>query len=241
MSTSTILIGAGVLLLVAVIIGVVAFWLRSKGTSSGRDDRYTPERLLTPEQVQMLDYLHDTFPGQVVLPNLRLQDMLSVRKTSDRKRAEERLRQFKVDFAVFGEDGRPVFAFDIEQYHLSNAKAKEHQLKIKNRILKTAGVRFVFLKNGIHRMPSPADFRRQLNLAELPPPRAVDSPRDARESVRQQLESQFSEFDQLQSTQQNGFRDSEVMGLSGLMNLASEQDIFEQMARQRPPSGGRRA
>lgn len=213
------------------------FWQHSRQLSSGRDDRYTPERLLTAEQVQMLDYLHDTFPGQVVLPNLRLQDMLSVRKTTNRKRAEDRLQQFRVDFAVFGEDGRPMFAFDIEQYHLSNAKAKEHLLKVKNRILKTAGVRFVFLKNGIHRMPSPADFRRQLNLAELPPPRAVEEPR---ESARQQLESQFSEFEQTQS-QTHGFRDSEVMGLSGLMNLNNNEDMFEQMARQRPPTGRRRA
>lgn len=216
--------------------GGLFVWRRRQTPTSGRDDRYTPERLLTPEQVQMLDYLHDTFPGQVVLPNLRLQDMLSVRKTTNRKRAEERLQQFRVDFAVFGEDGRPMFAFDIEQFHLSNAKAKEHMLKVKNRILKTAGVRFVFLKNGIHRMPSPADFRRQLNLAELPPPRAVEEPR---ESARQQLESQFSEFEQTQS-QTHGFRDSEVMGLSGLMNLNNE-DMFEQMARQRPPTGRRRA
>lgn len=211
------------------------FWRRRQPSSSGRDDRYTPERLLTPEQVQMLDYLHDTFPGQVVLPSLRLQDMLSVRKTSNRKRAEERLQQFRVDYAIFGEDGRPVFAFDIEQFHLSNAKAKEHQLKIKNRILKTAGVRFVFLKNGIHRMPSPADFRRQLNLAELPPPRAAE---ESRESVRQQLESQFSEFEQTQN-HTTGYRDSEVMGLSGLMNL--DDDMFGQMARQRPPTSRRRA
>lgn len=215
--------------------GGIYAWRRQQKPSSGRDDRYTPERLLTPEQVQMLDFLHDTFPGQVVLPNLRLQDMLSVRKTNNRKRAEERLQQFRVDFAVFGEDGRPMFAFDIEQYHLSNAKAKEHLLKIKNRILKTAGVRFVFLKNGIHRMPSPADFRRQLNLAELPPPRAVEEPR---ESALQQLESQFSEFEQTRSST-HGFRDSEVMGLSGLMEL--DNDLFDQMARQRPPVGRRRA
>lgn len=228
-------IAVGVPLLLAAGAGAV-FWHRSRSSATtGRDDRYTPERLLTPEQVQMLDYLHDTFPGQVVLPNLRLQDMLSVRKSSNRKRAEERLALFRVDFAVFGEDGRPMFAFDIEQYHLSNAKAKEHQLKVKNRILKTAGVRFVFLKNSIHRMPSPADFRRQLNLAELPAPHAVE---ESRESVRQQLESQLSEFEQTQN-HSTGYRDSEVMGLSGLMNL--DNDMFEQMARQRPPVGRRRA
>jgi hypothetical protein len=195
-------------------LGVWAYRKSSQRRSSGRDDRYTPERILTIEQVHMLDYLQDTFPGQVVLPNVPLKNMLSVRRAADRQRAMERLNHQKVDFVVCGEDGRPSFAFDIEQYHLSDAKAKTHQAKMKNRILKTAGVRFVFLKNGLHRMPSPADFREQLNLAALPKPKPKE---DARESAMQQLESQFSEFDQQHS--QTGFRDSEVMGLSRLMDL----------------------
>ncbi|TAJ11337.1 DUF2726 domain-containing protein, partial [Patescibacteria group bacterium] len=181
--------------------------------SSGRDDRYSPERILTAEQAHMLDYLQDTFPGQIVLPNMMLKDMLTVRRANDRKRAEERLYEQKVDFVVCGPDGRPSFAFDVEQHHLSDAKAKAHKVKIKNRILKTAGVRFVFLKNGIHRMPSPADFRAQLNLAELPKPRSREQ---RRESALQQLESQFSGFDQHGNT---GFRESEIMGMSGLMDL----------------------
>jgi hypothetical protein len=199
-----------------VLIGL-GVWLyrRYRRKPSGRDDRYTPERILTTEQVHMLDYLQDTFPGQVVLPNLMLKDMLSIRSAGDRQKAEERLRRQKVDFVVCGEDGRPMFAFDIEQYHLSNAKAKAHQVKMKNRILKSAGVRFVFLKNGIHRMPSPAEFRKQLNLAELPRPKARED--DDRQSVRQQLESQMSDFDKLYPA--TGFNDSEVMGLSGLMDL----------------------
>lgn len=207
-----IAIAAGVI----VLMGLVAWVYRTKTKtrSSGREDRYTPERILTIEQVHMLDYLQDTFPGQVVLPNVALKNMLSVRRAADRQRAMERLNQQKVDFVVCGEDGRPSFAFDIEQYHLSDAKAKTHQAKMKNRILKTAGVRFVFLKNGLHRMPSPADFREQLNLAALPKPKPKE---DARDSVMQQLESQFSGFDQQHS--QNGFRDSEVMGLSTLMDL----------------------
>ncbi|HEX5738642.1 MAG TPA: DUF2726 domain-containing protein [Hydrogenophaga sp.] len=192
------------------------YWRRSQVKSSGRDDRYTPERILTTEQVHMLDYLHDTFPGQVVLPNMLLKDMLSVRRAADRAIAEDRLSKQRVDFVVCGEDGRPSFAFDIEQYHLSNAKAKAHQVKIKNRILKTAGVRFVFLKNGLHRMPSPSEFRKQLNLAALPQPLPKEK-EDSVESRRQQLESQLSEFDQVYPP--TGFRDSEVMGLSGLMDL----------------------
>lgn len=182
--------------------------------SSGRDDRYSPERILTAEQAHMLDYLQDTFPGQIVLPNMMLKDMLTVRRAVDRKRAEERLYEQKVDFVVCGPDGRPSFAFDVEQHHLSDAKAKAHKVKIKNRILKTAGVRFVFLKNGIHRMPSPADFRAQLNLAELPKPRSREQ---RRESALQQLESQFSGFDQQHGN--TGFRESEIMGMSGLMDL----------------------
>jgi len=182
--------------------------------SSGRDDRYSPERILTAEQAHMLDYLQDTFPGQIVLPNMMLKDMLTVRRANDRKRAEERLHEQKVDFVVCGPDGRPSFAFDVEQHHLSDAKAKAHKVKIKNRILKTAGVRFVFLKNGIHRMPSPADFRAQLNLAELPKPRSREQ---RRESALQQLESQFSGFDQQHGN--TGFRESEIMGMSGLMDL----------------------
>jgi hypothetical protein len=201
--------------LVVLALGVWAFRRFKRRESSGRDDRYSPERILTPEQAHMLDYLQDTFPGQIVLPNMMLVDMLTVRRAADRKRAEERLSEQRVDFVVCGQDGRPSFAFDIEQHHLSDAKAKAHKVKMKNRILKSAGVRFVFLKNGIHRMPSPADFRAQLNLAELPKPR---SKTEGRESAIQQLESQFSEFDQLHSSN-TGFRESEIMGMSGLMDL----------------------
>lgn len=199
-------------------MAALAWWrYRAASESSGRDDRYSPERLMTPEQAQMLDYLQDTFPGQVVLPNMMLKSILSVRRASNRKRAEDRLKLQKVDFVVCGDDGKPAFAFDIEQHPLSNARHKAHLVKLKNRILKTAGVRFVFLKNGLHRMPSPADFRKQLNLAELPKPKAVEEVRDSR---RQQLESQFSEFDSLNTN--TVFRDSEVMGLSGLMDLDQE-------------------
>ncbi len=205
-----ILIG---LLLVAA--GVFA-WLYTRQQGSGRNDRYTPEKLVEKDQAKMLDYLRDTFPGQVVIPNVPLKVMLSIRQAADRKRAEQRLQQHKVDYVVCAEDGRPAFAFDVEQYHLSNAKAKAFQAKIKNRILKTAGVRLVYLKDGLHRMPTPADFRAQLNLAALPQPELKRRASD-RDSVKQQLESRISEFDTLHGHSE--FKESEVMGLSGLMEL----------------------
>jgi Protein of unknown function (DUF2726) len=205
--------------LIAIALVGVGVWIyrRYFRKVSGREDRYTPERIVSPEQVAMLDYLHDTFPDQVVLPNVALKEMLSVRRSSDLRRAKERLSSQKVDFVVCDKEGRAVFAFDVEQYHLSDAKAKTHQVKIKNRILKTAGIRFLFLKNSIHRMPSPDDFRRQLDLAALPRPKPQDAS-DSPESVRAQLESKMSEFDNLVYPS-TGFRESEIMGLSGLMEL----------------------
>lgn len=215
-------------LAVAAAAGVWAYRRFGK-PSSGRDDRYAPEPILTTEQVALLDYLRDTFPDQVVLPNVALQDMLSVRRARDPQRARQRLAPHRVDFVVCGPDGRPQFAFDIERYHLSDAKAKAHQTKLKNRILKTAGVRFLMLKDGIHRMPTPADFRQQLNLAALaqPKPKA-----DRSENARQQLESKFSQFDQLY--QSTGFRDSEVMDMGALMDL--QDPGTERLGRQRPPT-----
>jgi intracellular sulfur oxidation DsrE/DsrF family protein len=203
--------------LVALGVWVYRRYLRP---TTGREDRYTPERILTPEQVAMLDYLRETFPDQVVLPNVPLKDMLSIRRAANRQRAAERLRTQKVDFVVCDAEGRSVFAFDVEQYHLSDAKAKSHQVKMKNRILKTAGVRFLFLKNSIHRMPSPDDFRRQLDLAALPRPKQQDN--DAPESARQQLESRMSDYDRLVYPS-TGFKESEVMGLSSLMGLGEDK------------------
>jgi hypothetical protein len=55
--------------------------------------------------------------------------------------------------------------------------------------------------------------------------------------VRQQLESNISDFDQLYPA--TGFRDSEVMGLSGLMELGDEDS--GRQARQRVPVLRRRA
>lgn len=209
---------------IAAVLLVLCGWLYVRyfrQGDNGRDDRYSPERILSVEQVAMLDYLQDTFPGHVVLPQVQLRHMLSVRRASNQERAQARLESQSVDFVVCGVDGKPNFAFDVEQHHLSNAEARAEKAREKNRILRTAGVRFVLLKNGIHRMPSPADFRAQLNLAELPKPRpAAPRTENDRDSVMRDLESQLSGFDHQYGN--NGFRESEVMGLSNLMDLNDE-------------------
>jgi hypothetical protein len=208
---------------IAAVVLALCVWLYMRFMRSqddGRDDRFSPERILSSEQVAMLDYLQDTFPGQVVLPNVSLGNMLSVRRAANKAAAKQRLKEHRVDFVVCAPDGRPTFAFDIEQYHLSNAEAKAQRTKVKNRILKTAGVRFLFLKNGIHRMPSPAEFRAQLNLVELPKPKSAPAPQPDREAVKKELESQMSTLDEQYGN--SAYRDSEVLGLSGLMSLEDE-------------------
>jgi hypothetical protein len=209
---------------IAITIGLVllafgvAAWFYTRKPGPGLNDRYTAEPLIVREQVAMLEYLVKAFPGQVVVPNVPLRNMLSVRRAAHRQRAEERLNDQKVDFVVCGEDGRPLFAFDLEQYHLSDVKTKAHQAKIKNRLLKTAGVRLVYVKASINRMPSPDEFREQLNLAALPRPalnrRATDR---EPESALQQLESQFAESELSHSP--STFRESEIMDVSGLAEL----------------------
>ena len=52
------------LVAIALVAGGVWVYRRYFRKVSGREDRYTPERILTPEQVAMLDYLRDTFPDQ---------------------------------------------------------------------------------------------------------------------------------------------------------------------------------
>jgi Protein of unknown function (DUF2726) len=204
--------------LAALLLGL-AMWIWGYGRfakqSSSIGDRYTPVPLLEPEQIEMLDYLRQTFPGQVVLPNVKLADMLSVRRSADTRRAEEELKTHTVDFVACAEDGRALFAFDIQRYHLSNAAAHEQTLKVKNRILRAGGVRLVSLKNTTGRMPAPDEFRAQLSLAARQRPKEEPRP-----DPRRRLEEEFSQFDNKYPASE--FSDSEVLGLSGLMGLYDE-------------------
>ena len=206
--------------LAALLLGL-AMWIWGYGRfakqASSIGDRYTPIPLLEPEQIEMLDYLRQTFPGQVVLPNVKLSDMLSVRRSADARRAEEELNGHTVDFVACADDGRPAFAFDIQRYHLSNAAAHEQTLKVKNRILRAGGVRLVSLKNTTGRMPAPDEFRAQLSLAARPRPKD-----EARVDPRRRLEEEFSQFDSNTRYPASEFSDSEVLGLSGLMGLYDE-------------------
>lgn len=215
MSFSTMVV-LGLLVLALAGIGIWMWaYRRFAASPSSAGDRYGAEPLYTPDQVQMLDYLRATFPGQVVMLNVRLSDMLSVRKSEAPERAMQRLGNQKIDFVVCGADGRATFAFDVERYHVSDAEGHAEAVNLKNRILKTAGVRLVFLKNTIKRMPAPDALRAQLNLVARPRPREEQTRRNTREA----LEAKLSQFESRYNSSQSAEMDDEVASLSGLMAL----------------------
>ena len=198
-------------------VGVIV-WSNTRKPKLALDDRYAAKPLLAQEQMVIHDYLTKTFPGQIVVPHVLLRHMLGVRRAANPQQAMERLGDQKVDFVVCSEDGRPLFAFDITQHHLSDAATKADQARIKNRMLKTAGVRLVHLEANISRLPTPDNFREQLNMAALPRPqynrRATDrKPMNARET----LESRFAESDTFQAS--SSYRESEVLDVTGLVDL----------------------
>lgn len=181
--------------------------------SSSRDDRYSSEALLTPAQAELLYYLQTAFPGQAVLANVPLNKIVTIRRAAARHRAQDTLDTLQVDFVVCEKGGKAAFVFDVEAYRTSEARQAQHSEAVKNRILKSAGIRLIYIKDSTRSMPSPEEFRMKLSLAAL-----SRSERAAQQrSVRQELEINISRGDQ--NFKPSGFRESEVMGMSRLMNL----------------------
>lgn len=199
-----------------VVATALAYWKFVQIRPSGDTrDRYVAEALLTPAQTILLQYLQTAFPGQVVLSNVPMNHMVSVRQAADRWRAKEKLDLFQVDFVVCADNGKAAFAFDVEAYRTRSSSSAQQDAEVKNRILKSAGIRLVYIKGRSSQLPTPNEFRQKLSLA------ALAEPQEPRHSIRQRLEQHLSRRDR--DFQPSGFKESEVMGLSGLMGLGSQQ------------------
>ena len=212
-------------------LAVLAWWLlpRRRATVSVRATgraRYVTQPLIAADVMPMLSYLHTVFPGQTVLTRVPLGDLLAPAPNQTHANAQAALKPHAVDYVVCDHQGMPQFAFDLERYHLSKAEEHDTALKEKNRMLRSAGVRLVFLRQSVDRMPRPADMRRQLDLADLREAgldRAAASHRaQALNSLKKQLDAEDSRYT---STK---FRESAmVMGLSGLMDLGKPDPLGE--------------
>lgn len=200
--------GVGALLVAA----VLAYWhKRQSGAASSNGDRYAAEPLLTAAQAELMAYLQTAFPNQPVLAQVPLTRIVSVRRAASASSANARLAGFEADFVVCDENRKAAFVFDVEAYRAGDTRSAQQDSLVKNRILKSAGVRLIYIKETSRKMPSPNDFRLKLSLAKLAPRR------EAKDTARQQLEERMASRDH--EHQPSEFRESEVMGMSGLMGL----------------------
>ena len=123
------------------------------------------------------------------------------------------LARFVADFVVCGENGKAAFVFDVEAYRAGDARSARQDALIKHRILKSAGIRLIYIKETSRKMPSPNEFRQKLSLAALVP--RVDPRQSALQDLEQRIARRDPDF------KPSEFRESEVMGLSRLMGLNS--------------------
>ena len=186
--------------IVAVLIAVAgggAWWWwqqRSGGGAispgSGRNDRYAPQAVLSAQQTKLYLYLQASFPGQVVMFSQPLSQLVSVRKADDRVRAEQRLRGQYVDFVVFNPDGKPAFAFQVDAFHNDKPDAAKRSASLKHRVLGSAGVRLLRMKNVARSMPEPEEFHQRLQAATLAGQDVIDMEASVPQSWRVQRQGE---------------------------------------------------
>ena len=81
-------------------------------------DRFSQTAPINEEQVQLLRYLQQAFPDGAVLFRPRLARFLTVRKSSHRLGAQQRLADAQVDFLICADDGKPLFAFEVDAFRV---------------------------------------------------------------------------------------------------------------------------
>ncbi len=172
---------------------------------------YTPP--INDEQIALLHYLQRAFPDGAVLFRPRLARFLAVRKSRQKRAAMQRLADAQVDFLICTEEGRPLFAFEVDAFKHHDDPEAARNASEKNQMLKTAGIRLIRLKGSHAHWPPPEVLRLRLMTSRRPPtPEAVPSGFAPSEFSP----SRFGQSDFPHSRQPPA---SDVMGLSGLMAM----------------------
>lgn len=164
---------AWLVLLLAALAAAAFFFYRQRQQrlpASSRNDRYSAREPITPAQYRLMAYLQSAFPGQPVLFNVPLAQMVTIRHADDRRRAQERLQGHCIDFVVCQDDGTPRFAFQVDAYHTSQAEEARRAAALRHRILGSAGVRLLRLKKSVRDMPPPQVLRSRLLDVGAPAP-----------------------------------------------------------------------
>jgi len=146
----------------------------SASTYDIRGDMFARSAPISDEQIVMLQYLQAAFSEEGVLFRPRLSHFLTPRKSRQRQAAMLRLAEEQVDFLICRQDGKPLFAFDIDIAKAANDKLLKRDMADKNRILKTAGIRLVRLKGAPANWPAPQVLR--LRMMDMVPAAAQGHP-----------------------------------------------------------------
>lgn len=212
--------------LVALVALMLLWWaMRRGGRQATRDydasvDQFAPTTPINEEQVHLLHYLQQAFPDGAVLFRPRLARFLTVRSTRQRRGAQQRLAASQVDYLVCGDDGKPLFAFEVDAGKTAGDPDLARQIAEKNAMLKSAGIRLVRLKGAAPQLPPPEVLRLRLLAAQRAS--ASVAPAAARAQPAGFAASGFgppSDFAHSRSAAHSG-----VMSLTGLMGLQGGGD-----------------
>lgn len=156
-----LLMGAAALLLLALA------WLalrkpRAVDEHLSASSRFSAMAPMTEEQAALLRYLQAAFPDGAVLFRPLLARFLTVRAGDDRQGARAWLGHARVDFLLCAEDGKPLYAFEVDVLRTREDAAAQRRLAEKNHALRSAGIRLIRFKGALASWPPPAALRERV-------------------------------------------------------------------------------
>ena len=214
------LLSTGVALLALMLLWAMVrrSWRRGRAARNydASADRFGQTPAITERQVELLRYLQQAFGDGVVLYRPRLASFLAVRRTRDRLAAQQRLLEQQVDFLVCADDGKPLFAFEVDAFKAKGDAGLARSAAEKNGMLKGAGIRLIRLKGAQPQWPPPEVLRMPLLAAQRTPPPAPEARPSGFEPSAFGPPSDFAPS--------RSAADSGVMSLTGLMGLTASSD-----------------
>ena len=163
--------------LALLLVAVLMLWWRGNYRArrepvADAGNRFAARPPITDEQVALLRYLQAAFPDGAVLFRPRLSTFLNVRAGRDRAEARYWLDRRRVDFLLCADDGKPLYAFEIDSLHERDDPHAQRRLAEKNRALRTAGIRLIRFKGALASWPPPEVLRERVMAAARPVPAA---------------------------------------------------------------------
>lgn len=168
------IMAAALLLLVLILVWLWRSRVRQRDVraevSLDPSSRFAVMAPLSDEQVALLRYLQVAFPNGAVLFRPLLRRFLTVRAGHSRSAARQWLNRARVDYLLCDDEGKPLYAFEIDLLRTRDDPLAQRRLAEKNHALRTAGVRLIRFKGALASWPEPAVLRERVLSAVRPTP-----------------------------------------------------------------------